>query len=237
MKILLTGANGRLGQELQNQDKSLFILVDHCDFDITDPFACQYFFKHNYENFDSVLHLAAYTNVAKAEQEKNKCFHINVMGTNHLLLQSIWHNKKFIYMSTDYVFDGKKGMYEEDYPKNPINYYSQTKSIGEDSIIKVCDNYLILRTSFKSTKFPHPYACNDIYTSADYIDVIAGLLLKAIKMDLNGIYHIGTERKTVHDLIKQRNPNIQPISRNDIKSVKLPYDVSLNCDKFNRSLK
>jgi len=125
--------------------KKLFIPVDYKDFDITDMFACKMFFAHNYDEFDAVMHLAAYTNVANAEKERIKCFNINVNGTHNLLLQSMWYDKKFIYLSTDYVFDGNNGPYSEDDIPNPLNNYAKAKFETEKNILNSVSNYLILR--------------------------------------------------------------------------------------------
>jgi len=233
MKILLTGAKGRLGTELQKQDKKLFLPIGRANCDIIDQLECHIYFTHNYKRFNSIFHCAAYTDVAKAEIEKDKCHLINVIGTQNIVQQCNIFEKKLIFISTDYVFNGKNGNYKEDDKKNPINYYASTKSIAEDYIIENSNNYLIMRTSFKESKFPHEFVCIDMYTSADYIDIIASKILKSLKLNISGIYHIGAERKSLFDLIKQRNPSIKSIKRKQIKSVNLPYDVSLNCNKFN----
>ncbi len=84
-------------------------------------------------NFDVFLHLAAYTNVDKAEIEKEKVWKINVEGTRNVFDAVNSLNKNFIYISTDFVFDGKKQKtpFFEDSNPNPISYYGSTKYEGE----------------------------------------------------------------------------------------------------------
>ena len=72
-----------------------------------------------------------------------------------------------------------------------------------------------------------------MYTSADYVDVIAPKILDLIANQERGIYNVGTERKTIYNLARQRNTRVCPISKNEIKNVHLPSDISMNLDKYN----
>ena len=91
-------------------------------------------------------------------------------------------------------------------------------------------HYHIIRTSFKPRPFEHPKAAQDMWTSADYVDVIAKELALAITHYrlLPSVIHIATERKSVFALAKLTNPKAEPIKRADIKSVTLPKDTSLD---------
>lgn len=200
--ILLTGGTGRLGKELQK-----YIECDaptRRELDITKPETI----KEYEDNYGTIIHCAAYTDVAKAEKEREQCFKANVTGTKNLL--NVFPNKKFVYISSEYARD-------------PVNYYSWTKSWGEDLVSKH-PNYLIIRTSFKDNPFPHKEAFFDQYTEGDYVDVIAPMVAAEIMKGSTEIAYVGTGRKSIFELARRTRPNIKGISVDDIKDVRLPKD-------------
>ena len=111
MKILVTGSSGQLGndviKELRKFNKLNVIGVSSKDFDITNSFATKKYISKLKPNI--IIHCAAFTDVDKAEENKKKCYDVNVNGTKHLIKFAKKFNAKFIYISTDYVFSGDKG--------------------------------------------------------------------------------------------------------------------------------
>ena len=93
-----------------------------------------------------IIHTAALTNVDHCERDKRLAWNINVEGTKHIAEIARKINAKLIYISTDYVFDGNKGMYKEDEPTNPIDYYGETKLEGE-KLVKNLRDCIIVRPS------------------------------------------------------------------------------------------
>jgi len=91
---------------------------------------------------DAIIHSAALTDVDKCEVEKELAYKINVEGTKVIAEMAGRLGSFMVYISTDYVFDGSKGMYKEEDETNPINYYGYTKLLGE----KYCQNFCIART-------------------------------------------------------------------------------------------
>jgi len=145
LKIALTGADGLVGSrivELLNNYFN-FIPLPQAKMDITDVQNVQNVLKEI--EFDIFLHLAAYTNVAGAETNKELCFKVNVDGTKNVfdVIQS--KGKKFIYISTDFVFDGKTPPYFEDSVPNPPGVYAISKYEGE-KIVK--DKAMIVRIAY-----------------------------------------------------------------------------------------
>lgn len=198
MKYLLTGGSGLLGRYLQK-----YISCDapsHKEMDITNLSTIQ-------GEYDVVIHCAAYTNVVKAEEEKEECFKVNVIGTQNLL-RSFPHSR-FVFLSSEYAY-------------NPVNFYSYTK-VAAERLVKEHDNHLIIRTSFIPRPFPHKVAFFDQYTKGDYVDVIAPLIVTAILGESHGSMDIGTERKTMFALARQTKPNILATTVKDI-NVPLPSD-------------
>ena len=167
--------------------------------------------------------LAEYTDVAQAEIDRQAAWDLNVVGTQNFARASKFLGAKLVYLSTDYVFDGVSGSYEPWDAPNPFNYYGVTKLAGE-CVARSAIASLIIRTSFQPSVFPHSRVVDDLWTSADYVDVIAKKLVDILPY--TGIYHLGTGRKLLKDLIHQRNPDVETIRREDIKDVRLPWDVS-----------
>lgn len=231
MKILLTGGTGRLGTELRKLRLYDYIPTRH-EMDVTSPDSVVSYLdsvddKDNLEGPDLIVHCAAYTKVEGAEQFQDHCWSINVEGTENMSATGI----PVLYISTEYVFPGDKGLYtEQDYPM-PVNFYAMTKLAGE---WRLRPKDKILRLIFKPRPWPFPAAFCDQWTSGDYTDVIAKEVDKAISLfeKLPRVTHIGTGRKTMYDLAIQTR-QIAPNSRADV-NVRLPRDCSLDCSVWNR---
>ena len=152
LKIVLTGGDGLVGSriiELLNNDFE-FIPLPSSLMDITNKNQVYQILKET--NFDLFLHLAAYTNVAKAEEEKDLAYKINVEGTKNVFEVVSLKKKKFIYISTDFVFDGKKDktpFFETSTP-NPVGFYGETKYQGE-KIVK--NKGMIVRIAYPYRNF------------------------------------------------------------------------------------
>lgn len=180
-----------------------------------------------------VLHMAAYTDVGKAELERERCWAINVGGTRNIAQASASVGARLVHISTDYVFDGERGMYKEADTPNPSNFYSLSKTVAEEAA-RAAPKSLIVRTSFKDALWKYPLAFADQYTGADYTDVIATeleLLLVHLETIQDRVLHVVTERKSILELAQRRNPNVQPGSRLSSK-VHIPPDVSLDNSRW-----
>lgn len=144
-KIAVTGASGLVGTRIIEllSDTFEFIPLSQENMDITDKDSVNSYLKS--VSFDLLLHLAAYTNVVGAETEKEKAFLINETGTKNLLQIVQSQKKEFLYISTDFVFDGTKPPYTETSVPNPISVYGASKYAGE----KVVGNDgMIVRISY-----------------------------------------------------------------------------------------
>jgi len=93
---------------------------------------------------DVIVHLAAMTDVDGCERDPELAFDVNVRGTEHLLNN---FNGRFIFISTDYVFDGSNGPYAEEDKVNPLSVYGRTKLYGEDLVQRSDANWVILRSN------------------------------------------------------------------------------------------
>lgn len=151
MKVLITGANGQLGQCLKFYKKqfpqlSLFFL-DSKTFDITNFENCLIGFEAFKPDF--CINTAAYTAVDLAETEKTQADLVNHLGAENLAKVCKMFDTTLIHISTDYVFDGSQSVaYKETDPTNPISVYGETKLLGEEAIRRTWHKNLIIRTSW-----------------------------------------------------------------------------------------
>ncbi len=165
MVVLVTGANGQLGQAIQSISEKhpevAFVFCDSSFLDITNLINVNQVF--NQVKPDYCINAAAYTAVDKAETEIEKAYLINVAGAKNLAEACKENNTILLHVSTDFVFDGsmtslyeKSGYTEEDIP-NPTGVYGQTKLDGEKAIQETFDNYFIIRTSWVYSKFANNF--------------------------------------------------------------------------------
>ncbi len=150
MKVLVTGYNGQLGYDVVKRLENLNVEclgTTRKEFDLTDEMEKKKFIK-NYKP-DVVIHCAAYTSVDKAEEERDVCYKVNVLGTRYVAQACADIDAKIVYISTDYIFDGEgERPFEAADKPNPINYYGQTKFQGELEVRKSTSRYFTIRISW-----------------------------------------------------------------------------------------
>jgi dTDP-4-dehydrorhamnose reductase len=214
MKILITGYRGQMGTDLVAEIKAkhpedVIVGIDTENCDITDgpkvmDFVCQ-------EKPDAIMHLAAYTAVDRAESEALKCTDVNAIGTANMVLAAQAVDAKFLYISTDYVFDGTKdGPYLPSDEKKPLSIYGMSKAAGEDAVMKL-KKYFIVRTSWVFGKSGHNFiytmirlaqsnapvqVISDVLGSPTYTVHLVKLLDEMIHSEKYGIYHATNEGYT-----------------------------------------
>ncbi|SEL83656.1 dTDP-4-dehydrorhamnose reductase [Maribacter orientalis] len=155
-RVLVTGANGQLGQCLQKIAPSYqeieFTFKSSKELDITDTLSIPKAFES--QKFDYCINGAAYTNVEQAEKTPELAYAVNAEGVKKIALACKKHDVSLIHISTDYVFDGnKREPYTVDDIPNPINEYGKSKLMGERYIQELMDNYCIIRTSWLYSEF------------------------------------------------------------------------------------
>ncbi|HYE09821.1 MAG TPA: dTDP-4-dehydrorhamnose reductase, partial [Patescibacteria group bacterium] len=150
IKVLVTGVNGQLGNDVVAYLNGVgfdVIGAERNDFDIVDKNQTQGFIQR--EKPDVIIHCAAYTAVDRAEDEKEKCYAVNVEGTRNIAEAAKNIGAKMVYISTDYVFDGDGiDPYFEDEQTNPVNFYGYTKDQGEKIVKELLEKHFIIRTSW-----------------------------------------------------------------------------------------
>ena len=232
MKILITGGSGLLGTHLinalNNNPYIEYYAPSRLDLDITSLRSCE---KVMIEyNPDVVIHAAAIAKYRDVEDDISNAIRTNIVGTCNIIQSCILlNNTRMVYISSDHVFDGATGLYEVDDKINPLTNYAKTKAAGELSV-RMYHNSLVIRTSFCAVEFPFDTAYIDKWTSQDYVDKIAPMIIdKAIGLT-TGICNIGHKRRSFYELAKERNPYINSGSVAQIISIsKVPIliDTSL----------
>ena len=227
MKIIVFGGNGTLGKELQIVDSGIICpprsVVDiHCKSDIRE-----YVRVHNP---DVIINAAAIIDNRVLESMPEDAIQTNIIGAANVAGVCIDQNIRLVYISTDYIYKGNRGNYLESDEILPFNFYAWTKLGGECSAHGV-KNHLIIRCSFGKSDFSYPQAFIDKWSSKDYVDVIAHMILEAAQSPLTGTLNLGTERKTLFDYAKERNENVKPVRLSDTNFF-TPYDTSLNTQRW-----
>ena len=151
MRVLVTGASGQLGTDLtillKTQAGNELFSLSEKNLDITDQSLVKKAMKDIMP--DIILHCAAFTNVDGCEIDPDLAFNVNAYGTRNIAVEAERYNSKMVYISTDYVFDGKATRPYEDFsPVSPISIYGASKLAGEYMVKQFCKRFFIIRTSW-----------------------------------------------------------------------------------------
>lgn len=264
-KLLVTGANGMLGQDLcpTLQDNGYDVVeTDIGNLDITNFDMVDKVFSKEKPNI--IIHCAAYTNVDKAEEDYENAYKLNVEGTKNVAILSDKINAELVYISTDYIFDGTKNKpYLPDDKPNPINAYGKTKYEGEKMVQKYCKKYYITRTSwlygihgknFVETMIslsgkPELKVVDDQIGCPTWTVDLSDAIVKLISEKEYGVYHVCGSGKTswygfAKEIFKQANlqVNLKPCTTDEFprKAKRPKYSVMENnkiCRNWKTALK
>lgn len=250
--ILLTGGNGQLGTELRHllDEKGVkYVSTDAKEMDITDAQATMDYITNLKPTV--IYHCAAYTAVDKAEDEgKELDEKINVDGTRNVALAAKEVGATLVYISTDYVFDGKlkDGEYAVDAPINPLNEYGRTKALGEKAVQEIMDDYYIIRTSWVFGKYGHNFVftmqklaetrdeltiVNDQFGRPTWTRTLAEFMYFVIDQKAPfGIYHLSNDNacswyEFAKEILKDTDVKVLPVTSEQFpqKATRPQYSV------------
>lgn len=204
--LLITGANGQLGNELRLLLGDNALYTDYAELDITDAAAVRAFV--NAHQVDMIVNCAAYTAVDKAESDEEKAYAINAVGPANLAQAGV----PLIHVSTDYVFDGASCRpYVEDDVPNPATVYGRTKLAGEKHVLENADTALVIRTAWLYSSFGNNFVKTMLRLGAerDSLNVVFDQvgtptyardlamaivrIMPQLKPGMKGIYHFSNE--------------------------------------------
>ncbi|MDP4009849.1 MAG: NAD(P)-dependent oxidoreductase [Candidatus Shapirobacteria bacterium] len=228
-KIVGTGLSGLVGSRITELLKNDFEFVDFSlatNVNILDPEALETAFA-SHQDAVAILHMAAFTDTngawAQKDDQNGLCYQLNVTGTQNILDLSKKYNKYLIYISTDFVFDGnKEGSYTEEDTPNPIEWYGQTKYLGEKLILDSNYKAAVVRIAFPyRAEFDekkdlvrklidglkagtlNPLFADQI-TTTTFIDDIAYGLKLFFETQPQGTYHlVGSSSQSPYDLAQK----------------------------------
>lgn len=212
MKILVTGANGQLGNEMQaiaaDNPQHEYFFTDVRELDICDEQAVHAFVRDR--AIEVIVNCAAYTAVDKAEDNAELCDRLNHVAPSYLADAAEACGAALIQVSTDYVFDGTAYRpYTEDAPTCPNSVYGRTKLAGEEEVLKRCKRAMIIRTAWLYSSYGNNFVKTMLRLGRerDSLGVVfdqigtptyANDLARAIQAAINqgivrGIYHFSNE--------------------------------------------
>ncbi|MEM0203281.1 MAG: dTDP-4-dehydrorhamnose reductase [Archaeoglobaceae archaeon] len=266
MELLITGASGLLGSKIAEiaLKKGYKVISGYLTHEPSYGFAVKLDVRNEnslrkiLENYkpEVVVHTAALTDVDKCEIEKELAWSVNVEGTKNVA--RLCKKAFLIYVSTDYVFEGEKGMYREEDEANPINYYGITKLEGE-KIVKELGDFCIARTSViygarkasgkvnfalwvmeKLRRGEEIKVLKDHWNSPTLNTNLAEMILEIAERRLEGVYHLAgatrISRYEFANLIAEtfdlKKDLIKPIKMEEMRWIaRRPRDSSLNVEK------
>ena len=274
MKVLVTGSNGLVGSYVIDKllkegyevyasartgDGSSFNSNKNYRFiqvDFTDPFSIHDAFEFVQPNV--VVHCGAMSKPDDCELRQADAFDTNVFGTVQLLLNAETFQSFFIFLSTDFIFDGEKGMYTENDTAAPISYYGKTKMDAEEAVMEYQHGFAIVRTSFVYGKpfygrdsFPNLIAkklanneafniVNDQLRTPTYAADLATGISTIIHKKATGIFNLaGKDVLTPYEMaiatanyLGVTNHELKPVTRNEFKEpAQRPLKGGLVIDK------
>jgi dTDP-4-dehydrorhamnose reductase len=235
MKILITGANGFLGHYLTAQllQRNIEVVATgkgncllpfsgaanfvYAPMDFTDAENIMAVFNQHKPTV--VVHAGAMSKPDECEENKEATWLVNVTGTANMLAAAEKYNCTFIYISTDFVFDGAKGMYTETDEPNPVNYYGQTKLEAEKLVQQYNGSWAIVRTVLvygkplsgrnniltivkeKLEKGEEYKVVSDQIRTPTYVEDLGAGIISIIEKNKTGIWHLsGADILTPYDM-------------------------------------
>lgn len=206
MKILVTGAGGQLGRELMDAIAARGYQpygFDRHTLDITDSDMCLKAIRD--VRPDAVIHCAAYTAVDKAESDEEEAYKVNAIGTRNVAAAAENVGSTCCYISTDYVFDGRKDRpYHEFERPNPQTVYGKSKLEGEVLLRSLCRKWFVVRTAWVYGRYGQNFVktmlalalekeslhvVHDQIGAPTYTKDLSGFLLDLVQTEKYGIYH------------------------------------------------
>ena len=264
-RVLVIGAKGMLGRDLVKVLYSTFRTDKHSDWEVLEWDTDEIDIREEkttvtkIESFhpEIVINVAGYTNVDGCESNEEEAFAVNAEGMKHVALGALQCRAKVVYLSTDYIFDGKKKEpYLEDDPPNPLNVYGRSKWKGEQYVRELLEDALIIRTQWLYGRFGNNFVSsilrqgrekkvlsivNDQIGSPTYTVDLSEAISVLLKYDVRGVFHVAnsdlctwyTLGQAILKLSGMERVKVIPISSKELDrpAVRPPYSV-LNCQKL-----
>lgn len=263
MRILITGCNGQLGNEMQlleeKNPQHTYFNTDVAELDITDQMAIEAFVEEH--KIDGIVNCAAYTAVDKSEDNQELCTKLNATAPEYLAAAVEKRRGWMIQISTDYVFDGTNHTpYVESDPVCPNSVYGRTKLAGEEAVQKTCQKTMIIRTAWLYSTFGNNFVKTMIRLGKEkpelgvifdqigtptYARDLAVAIFAAINQGIvPGIYHFSNEgviswydfTKAIHRIAGITSCHVRPLHTSEYPTpAKRPHYSVLDKTKIKQT--
>ena len=226
MSVLVLG-NGLLGSEIISQTNWDYLSRKKDNFDFYDAKT----YINEILEYDVILNCVGSRDTYSKDKEKIKKINFDAVVDLADICQK--EKKKLVQISTDYVYENSEpNASETDLPLISNNWYSYYKLLADEYIILKNEDYLICRCSFKPKPFPYEFAWVDQTGNFDYVDVISELIIKLINKNANGLYNVGTSKKTIYELAIITNENVKRINKPSFA----PKDITMSLVKLQKKI-
>ena len=232
--ILISGGNGQFAKALIKVNKKYKIYApDKRLMDISKQVSIEKYIKN--KKIDYFIHAAAFsTPMADHKIKVKKSIMTNIIGSANVAVCCFKKNIKLIYISTNFVYDGKKGNYSESDNLLPVNEYGWSK-LGGECASHIYTNSLVLRICMNNDEFPHKSAFTDYITSFLKKTEAAKITLKLLNKF--GVINVGGKKQSAYNFAKNLNEKIKKSKLNKSNLEALGKNTSLNLTKLNNILK
>lgn len=241
MKILVTGTNGLVGSHVVQQlletghtvfassrteDQSAFKAPNYrfVQMDFTDPYALDAAFEAIQP--EVVVHSGALSKPDDCEQDQAEAYRINTVGTVQLLMNAAAHGSFFIFLSTDFIFNGKEGMHGEQDAADPVNYYGRTKLEAEEAVKEYEHGWAIVRTVFV---YGRPLYGRDCFVTMISKKLRNGEPYKIVADQERTPTYVGDLAKGIVTIAEKKAEGIFHLCGNDVLS---PYRMAMEVAEY-----
>ena len=228
-KILVTGSDGRFGKIIKKFKDRRFIFRNKKELNILSNKSI----KNNIKKFKPkiILHLAGMSRPMKIhDKDIVKSINLNIIGTCNIVNEASKSGIKIIYLSTSYVYPGKKGNYKEEDSLKPWNNYSWSK-LGGECAVQMYKNSLILRLCMTEKPFVHKKAYANVKSNFIFQEDAAKIIFKLLNK--KGIINVGGPSQTVFNFAKKFNKKLKKI----YSKGEFPKRTDMNLNYLNKIIK
>jgi dTDP-4-dehydrorhamnose reductase len=229
IKILVTGSDGRFGKVLQKtKSNKKFIFKNKNELNILSERSIRNNIKKFKPNY--ILHLAGLSRPMSIHTNKiNKSIDLNIIGTCNIIKEASKFNIKVIYLSTNYIYPGKKGNYKETDAVRPWNNYGWSK-LGGECAAQMYKNSLILRLCMTEKPFIHKQAYANVKSNFIFQEDAAQIVLKILNK--KGVINVGGPNQSIYKFAIKSNKNIEK----KISKGEFPKRTDMSLTKLKRLL-
>lgn len=229
MRLAVTGANGRLAKEVLKEawPGVEALRWTRADADLSKWEPTRALFARDRPQV--VLHTAASTDLVRCEQDKQFAWENVALPAVHVARACAETGARLVHVSTDYLWSGDEPVHPippETRP-DPLNYYSFCKAAAETAA-RVVPDHLVVRTTMKARgPWKHPQAPTDMWLSHSYYDEVAAFVRRVALSERRGIAQFGARQINVYEFARIDRPDVKPVTRADISTLRLPSDVRM----------